>query len=832
MRVDKLVLSKYKRLMQSNIQYFEWTPKNRFMLLLGSNGTGKSSILEELTPCPATHDQFEAGGYKEFHCTHKNHTYVLLSNYSGKGTGKHSFIRDGIEELNPGGTFVVQKDLVLATFGLDRAIHEVMSGIVTFTSMPTAKRREWLTKLSPIDLSFVFSQYNIVTSSKRDAQGVIKHKAKRMSSENMDLPNDAEMHEQRQRVKVLSEKLQGLYRYRGSKSIEPTNITDFATHYKDLRQSIKQKLESSPVVPAMQGIRTQDNALSQIAVVEHQIQSVKAQLEDTAQQLEVMRQQQGNKEDYGTPEQIAALNLELKHLTVQRDTLNQQSKESVLPVIKHDVYPHSKGLLAELLSTWSDLITSFPDNVDNYFSHQKGLDARSEFATNRNQLSGWTERHGIAAQRLARLKGCEDITCPQCEHSFQPGVDPTEVVKLEELCAKLADAIAELEQKQTKLKEYIEEFDDYSTYVRQFGSLVRQYDNYKELFNAVVERRMMFTTPRKYLTDIIRWGQAQLHYIEQTETLQRIEQINAQLQRYSAFDRDKAAYLEQQQQRLELQIDKLYIEHGNLVANHRDLKRGIQQVTTYERELGDLESKLNHYMHAVQKQIVNLINQGYDEEIKRTSGELSELQANLHRYELREHTLKDIEREHKESVEWFNDLALLEKALSPKDGLIGKYLMGFMQNLVKLMNAIIGEIWTYPMEVLPSKVDKDELDYNFPMDINNGAVRPPDISKGSSSQRDMVNFAFKLIVMKFLGFDDYPLLLDEFGNTFDEQHRQNLIPFLNRLVEMNQISQIVYISHFNSSHGSFNHAEVVVLDPTNITTPAVYNTTVRFDKAV
>src|SRR5690606_34192802 len=133
----------------------------------------------------------------------------------------------------------------------------------------------------------------------------------------------------------------------------------------------------------------------------------------------------------------------------------------------------------------------------------------------------------------------------------------------------------------------------------------------------------------------------------------------------------------------------------------------------------------------VERQIVNLVNQGFDEQIKRTSLELSELQAQLHRHELMEHTLKDIEREHQESIAWFNDLGILEKAMSPKDGLIGKYLMGFMQQLVKLMNAIIEEVWTYPLEVMPSKIDKDELDYNFPLNVNNGAVMPPDISRGS-----------------------------------------------------------------------------------------------------
>ncbi|MNE74966.1 chromosome segregation protein [compost metagenome] len=127
------------------------------------------------------------------------------------------------------------------------------------------------------------------------------------------------------------------------------------------------------------------------------------------------------------------------------------------------------------------------------------------------------------------------------------------------------------------------------------------------------------------------------------------------------------------------------------------------------------------------------------------------------------------------------------------------------------------------MEVLPSKMDRDDLDYKFPMSISNGAVEPADIDLGSDSQREIVNFAFRIALLKFLGFDDFPLMLDEFGRTFDEQHRANLIPFIARMIELGQFDQIFYISHFESTHGAFNQAEIVVLDPTNVTVPEVFN---------
>lgn len=828
MKISKLVLKAYKRLMLSNTRYFEWSPKSNILLLLGSNGSGKSSVLEELTPCPAHHSQFEKGGVKEFHCSHNNHQYVLLSVYDG-GSGKHSFIMDGTDELNPGGTFAVQKDLVLKHFNLDRSMHEVLIGLTPFTAMPTSKRREVLTKMSPIDLSFVFGQYNTVKGHQRDALGVINHKTRRMSSENIDLPSDGEMQIYRDEITTLTERLQSLYRARGNAPIEFDSPPDFQTQYQSLRAHAKQIMESQPNEAILYGLSSRSALDSLISVEAHQAQTSKTQLEELANELDEVQRQKVPEVEFGTPAQIQQLETELQENKQRLAVLEQQlaSYDGVWPIVRHDVFPYSKSMLGTMMDTWTTLIQEFPNNLDDRFNHSKGTSARQGYSENKARLDSLEMRHGEATQRLARLRGCDDIVCPSCTHTFKPGVAPDEIT----LCAKrvsdLAATIAELDSEQIKLKEYIEQYDDYLTFVNRFRTMVRQYDIYRPIWDLAVERRTMFVEPRLHLTEVIRWQTVQTLYIELVERTQRSMHVSEQLERYANVDHSAADYLRKRQEELERKIVTIAERQQDHSLKARGLKSVQDRVDKYGDNLQNITTRLEKYMAQVNQQIVDLVNQGFDVEIKCTGLKLSDLQTKLHRFELREHTLKDIEREHKEAQQWHGDLTLLNKAMSPTDGLIGRYLMGFMQNIVKLLNAVVGEIWTYPMEVLPSKVDKDELDYNFPLNVNNGAVVAPDIARGSSSQRDIVNFAFKLIYMKFMGLEDYPLYLDEFGNTFDEQHRQNLIPFLNKLVEMGQVSQIVYISHFSSSHGAFNHAEVVVLDPTNITTPTTYNTTVK-----
>ena len=65
MRIERLELFGYKRLMLANIQHFIYTPTSPYQLVLGTNGSGKSSILFELTPLPGHSSNYTKDGYKD-----------------------------------------------------------------------------------------------------------------------------------------------------------------------------------------------------------------------------------------------------------------------------------------------------------------------------------------------------------------------------------------------------------------------------------------------------------------------------------------------------------------------------------------------------------------------------------------------------------------------------------------------------------------------------------------------------------------------------------------------------------------------------------------------
>lgn len=829
MRITKLVLEKYKRLMLSNIQRFEYNPSKDMQLLIGSNGSGKSSVLEELTPLPSHHSNFVKGGVKEIHLQHRDSHYRLRSVYNG-GSGEHSFIKDD-EELNKGGTFAVQRELVEREFRLTRDLHELFTGVTSFSQLSTAKRREWLTRLSPVDLGYAFEVYNRARSLHRDQQGVIKHLTKRMSQENSDLPDEAELNKCKAEIQTLTEKLDRLFQLRQANS-QPgfSNSRAFQETLEALVRRAKGLLRQSPALPAtfrVDSMEALEEAIRQRQSASQTLQTLLERLTDDHQQL---LQALPAKDAQLSETEIAALREQVQALQAEEARLapTVAAYRGTFPLLELPLDRRPQELLQTTFTEWITLLQTFPDNRDGRFTQERGALTREALATSEAEQRRLENEQTLAMQKLARLKGCEHIVCPSCQHQFQPGVSVAEVRKLEATVRHCGEQLEQLAKVIEEQKSYLEQFDEYLTYVRRFRRLTQESGEYfQPLWSVCLEQRVMFHNPRDHITAATQWLAAMEQKLQLALLRQEREILEHRLRFVDALDRQALSLNDQRRQALEQEIAQKTQELRELQQEISTLQAQQRALQRYLADCAETIVDLEQLLQAVATTRDHLFQQAVVEETKQTQLLLAQVQERLSRAELRDGLLRDIQKQHDDAVQAHHDYGVLVKALSPTDGLIGQYLMGFMQVVVELLNTVIAEVWTYPLEVLPSQVEKDELDYRFPLNVNNGAVISPDIGRGSSSQRDIVDFAFKLLVMKFLQMEDYPLYLDEFGSTFDEQHRQNLIPFINRLLELGHIQQAFYISHFSIVHGAFNQAEVCVLDPTNITVPQVYNQHVK-----
>lgn len=124
--ITKLVLHRCKRFYLRGIETLEINPSTKTQIILGTNGSGKSSLLRiGFTVMPPVAKDFvkDAGGYKILHCVGNGHEYELRTMFTGKSP-EHWFIVDG-ENLNEGFTGSTQKELIKQHFGMTQDIHGV-----------------------------------------------------------------------------------------------------------------------------------------------------------------------------------------------------------------------------------------------------------------------------------------------------------------------------------------------------------------------------------------------------------------------------------------------------------------------------------------------------------------------------------------------------------------------------------------------------------------------------------------------------------------------------------------------------------------------------------
>lgn len=244
-------------------------------------------------------------------------------------------------------------------------------------------------------------------------------------------------------------------------------------------------------------------------------------------------------------------------------------------------------------------------------------------------------------------------------------------------------------------------------------------------------------------------------------------------------------------------------------------------------ELAELKNKMLEKTHLIMEAMKNhaLSMVARDKQVELAAASSALTQNTRH-----EAIVRELEAEKAKSEKRHLDYQNITNALSPVDGLISEYIQKAFDSFIGMMNDIIADIWTYPMEILSCSVDSNDVTCKFPLSINNGYLISDDISIGSSGQRDFIDFVFRMVVGRYIGLSNFPLYLDELAPTLDEQHRINITRYINDLMETGNFTQMFYISHYSANHFAFPNSEYLVMDERNvISKPSKYNEHVVFE---
>ena len=806
MIITKLILHNYKRMFLNDITHIAYTPKSNIQILLGQNGSGKSSLLEQLTPLPpAIKKDFKDSGYKEIYITHNDQNYILRSEL---GSG-HSFKLDNIE-LNTSGTISVQIQLVEYHFGITPHIQQVLIGKKQFTNMSYTERKRWVSEMSSIDYSYPIMVYNKLKQRYRDIVGSIKHlQANIVKVKNTTLPDDV---------------INSLIRDRKHFIILIDHMLTLIDHTVTVGS-----LDSS--VSSVESIVSD---IGKMTSYTDTLDSMKDTLSKYIAKLEL------------TKEYLKSLYSDLSDLTKQNNLGNSSeyisSKKEIESQIDGILSKHPLRKLTDIESIYKYVNDNYMDMVSlvSKLDEFSGLDItkkditsiNSKLASLETSIYNYTKRINKLEERVEHLKmhASDDnlVECPKCTHKWNPEYSKEEY---DNCLLELSKYSKLLESSKDSFNKLTDELDNIKK-VRLFMEDFFKYFNYSSDTRYILE--YIRTSPEYKSSGYLGLFHVFERVCSELKTLYPIISLRSKLSEVNAklLEIEQAIVITKTNNDNTLNTIKCNIENTRnsiriLENNIKNISKDISSKVNRDSKINELKRLIKVVYSIKNNNLVFEQNNELKKGISILREELVSIDNNIRLHNERETLLIDYQKDLDDLNNREKLLKITLNELSPNQGLIAKSISSFLNKFIQDINSVISTIWGYDMEILSCDLGNDDLDYRFRVLVNNDETIE-DISKTSSGMQEIINLAFKVVFCRYMGFIGYPLTLDEFGGSFDAHHRITAYEALQNTI-INDFSQVFIVSHFESMYGRFGNADVSILGTVGVDTDTIkkYNEVVH-----
>jgi len=800
MKLISLELKNYTRLYVSGIKHIIYTPENSFNIILGRNGSGKSSLVKEIFPnVDELKNDYDKGGYKILTLKHKDKTFTIIYKRDGNS---HSFLIDG-EEQNPQHIQKTQRILIEQYFGLTKPIYEMMLSSLNFTSMSVSERKRWFTNiLTTVDYDYALNLYNKtkvrikeLTSFMKLIQSKLMKNAdliKELNPDYIALLKDDKI--------MLHKMLDALLENKTNKLLPNKPDIELITKLTDILDKHLDKIVIG---------NDESYYNSKILYLKEQQKDLKNKNETIGDKL---RKIDGLKIDTG---------VSLKDL--------EDNKVKIENKINSLIKQYDVGHIDTLYSS----ITSFNNNYNTLLALAENIasmgdiriitnDDRNKAVLLENKIKELSESI-IELDKVFNLqrsyKEQPEVSCPKCSNIFKPNFDNDKYLDYKDRLNKTIEEKNKIVNEYEEITNDISKFNTLTSHIEEFKMVIssccpiiytmvlKDTDDLKNIKNIVnVISTIKVTLPDSVLID---------------ELKDELKDIESRILLYKRLSKEKLDDIANKKLELSKErvgnIDRINAITTELTVLSNDLKR-LQGVKQIFNKLSYLIREVNNYKKDVIEVEYNTYLNNLILDVKK---EVTEIETKLIEYDRLKSNNDELEKELKVYESKLKSVKELEVMLSPNKGLIGESINTTMNVILDRMNEIINKVWSYEIDILPCDISENDLTFRFPVKIN-GVKDIPDISKGSSSIKDIIDLSFKITAMEFLGMLDYPLILDELGSTFSVSHRVSVYDFIDELSK-GYFNQVFMISHFEDMFGRFKNTDIVLLDNEGINFTGTFN---------
>lgn len=821
-RITRLELFRYNRLMLTGTEHFVMDIHEMIQVLIGRNGSGKSSILERLIPSTPAHEDFYPGGYALLTIEHQGDTFVLKSTFNPKP--HHEFLLNG-ENLNEGYTGRVQDKLIEQYFGIGKGIHDLLLGRILFTEMTIADRKTWMMRLSPSNVDYLMGLFVWAKTQVNQQKGVINHLKQKLVKY-----TESRLGEETQ--KALTDRSDALTQTSHRVLMHISSPSNPQGLHQEAQQKIQQLLTR-----ISQCSRHIDQVIDQHGEVWQSFRNSDALFEaerESAATLIAIQTQMKDHEQYRARldgllaelsqwEKLEQVDKEIVSLEAQRQVVHDECHyylsrlQQSYPTFT--VQPLPTDLLTfhrEITHTLVSLFNTLPHH-DTYHPPRKLLEQHHETRRSlQNTLTVLTNTIDQAQRYIHQYETAEHAECPSCKTLFRLGVMDNRYRKSLKAHKDAVEKRTATEAQLKDLEKTMADLDSYVDQLNQLQLLIRTYPVYKSFWNYVTREGLFHTHPASHAQFFEQYGLYLTTY-HRYQALDRQYQELIQLKtKLGQFNQQPEA-LRQEHQRLEAQYQAYLLQKEDGFKRHQQLHRATDAITHVAQEI----QKLQQYQQTLHQTLIDITRYDLDHRLHQIHQELvmelSEITKTLKQQHSVETLIQETQHQLTQAEEDLEGYQTLVQGLSPTEGLIAEQLSQSVEKICHKMNDVIQRCWSYDMTVEACHLDQGQLDYKFPLNIVKGTQRRKDVYEGSKGQKEIINLAFRIVAQYSLGLNHLPLYMDEPGQNFDDVHLNQYMSYINQLVESQLFPQLFLISHDIAGYGALSHSKQVVIDRSNIT---------------
>lgn len=805
--------------------------ENNLIVLIGKNGSGKTSILSELHPF-ATSGNMDVrndvclikegcDGYKEIHIQDKDDLYVIKHNYLFKNKTKSvkSYISKNGVELNANGNVTSFKELVYENLGLDQDLLKLMrlgSNVTSLINMKSTNRKAFATKLFS-DMDVYNGFYKKVCNEYRNIRAVMKNISGKLSKYNVSGISDFQTQEN-----TISIRLEKLNNDKNNliKSLSYNENIIKNLDYSDYDEVIKEYNKiSSDIIKAEATLDTIDditiptstfelNAEKEKNLINKKISDCESNINKNISERDIYYSQlQEIEEQLKT----AVSNTRVKNL--EKDIENCDNEINKFKERISDKKIYDKLTLLRLKDNISEVMKKYKELEPYTHSDIKyiaGLilnneNVRDKLEKNRLKLVKWYDTFSIYSgineimQSIGPVEYDCDINCPYKEFYQHMDYLAMDTEKKNETKKELDnyDDLYNIDIILKSIKSTIDSFDtsqnipiDYNTeYV--FTNIINNKPLIKEaILNIAIDNSETYEYIEKLEADkniIIKEYEAIKEYGIDTITLENKilkikETIEDKTQSIYDLKKEKEILDEELERTIEDNSNKLSAlrfrdEIYSIKKRHDELNYRLKEITK------DIE--LKEQLLSNNKEIEKKINE-LDNMIRLDTKTREEIN-----YKLKEYS--NLTEEYEALNLLFKDIDEVKDALNASTGIPLLYLNVYLKNCPIMMNSLLESVFDGNLQINSFIINENEFRIPF---TTKGALVPDIIhaSQGESSFISIV-LSLSLIIQSMTKYDI--ICLDELDGPLDAKNREEFINILYKFISQVNCEQVFLITHNN-----------------------------------